>query len=504
MFWLGTFGFVALAVQSAFFCPAKMGIVKELVGSKRLAAASGIAQMLVIVAIIGGAFVGGYLFKVYYSEGAGEWNASSFPLFLIAGVSFVALFAGAGIMKTPEGNPGTLRLSTCFRHFTHLKDLLGDRTLRLTALGISYFWFAGLLVTLITIEVAGGREIVKEEKEAKAWVNSIMLMYSGLGVAVGSLLVAMVSSNRIELGIVPVGGLGMAVCALLAAVLPASTTVVNSFNGNLFLLGMFSAMFLVPLNAFLQDRVKPEQRGRLLSSSALMDSVAGLVAIAVQWAFVRAGFSPALQFGILAVLTLAAALYVVRLIPQNFIRFAVLMLLRVIYRIRPVNAHVLPEKGGAMIVANHLSYIDAFIISASSDRMVRFVMFDHYMTVKWMRPFLKLFGVVPISPTRAKEAIRTVADAIKGGDLVCIFPEGQLTRTGVMNEIKKGFQLMVRQADAPVIPVYMDKFVGHNLLVRARVLFQKSGHITFPIIFPCILANHCNQSRQIAIVCGRN
>ncbi|MGK0186679.1 MAG: acyl-[acyl-carrier-protein]-phospholipid O-acyltransferase [Verrucomicrobiales bacterium] len=482
-FKLATTGFFVLAVQSTFFSPAKVGIVKELVGTKKLAMASGIAQMLTILAIILGGWLGGFAFKEFTQSGFTKWQAAAYPIVIMCGIAFFAILAGWNIKRVaPAKDPGPLRPSLLVQHFFHLGDLLKERRLRLTALGIGYFWFAGSLLFLITIQVAG--EVV-EFKTAKAEVNGFMMAHAGLGIALGSVLVAMMSPNRIELGMVPVGGLGMALTALVAAALPPSDAFLSWFNGNLFLLGAFSAMFLVPLNALLQDMVPPNSRGRMLSASALLDSAAGLVAIGVQFAFIKLNVSTSLQFALMGVMSLAAALYVVRLLPQNFIRFIVLMLLRMIYKIRPINAGVLPQKGGAMLVANHLSYIDAFILSAASDRMIRFVIFDHYMTVKWMVPFLKLFGVVPISADRAKEAVRTVADAVKAGDLVCIFPEGQLTRTGVMNEIKKGFQLMVRQADAPVIPVYMDDLWGSIFSFERGCFFKK-----WPYHFPFHLSVH--------------
>ncbi|MCB1100232.1 MAG: MFS transporter [Verrucomicrobiae bacterium] len=484
-----TAGFFVLAVQSTFFSPAKVGIVKELVGTRHLAMASGIAQMLTILAIILGGWLGGYAFKRFSEAGYLMWQAASYPIVIMGIISFFAIIAGWKINRTPAThNPGRLHPSLLIQHFFHLGDLLRKRRLRLTALGISYFWFAGGLLFLISIQVAG--EVV-EFKAAKAEVSGFMMAHAGLGIALGSVLVAMLSPNRIELGMVPVGGLGMALTAIAAATLTPTATFFSWFNGNLFLLGTFSAMFLVPLNALLQDMVPPENRGRMLSASALLDSVAGLLAVAVQYAFIRLNVPTPVQFVLMGGMSMAAALYIVRLLPQNFIRFVVLMMLRIIYKVRPVNAKALPETGGALLVSNHLSYIDAFIISAASDRMVRFVIFDHYMSVKWMKPFLKMFGAVSISPTRAKEAVRTVADAIKAGDLVCIFPEGQLTRTGTMNEIKKGFQLMVRQAGAPVIPLYMDDLWGSIFSFERGCFFKK-----WPYHFPFHLSVHFGDPLQ--------
>jgi acyl-[acyl-carrier-protein]-phospholipid O-acyltransferase/long-chain-fatty-acid--[acyl-carrier-protein] ligase len=480
-FWVATFGFFLLAIQSTFFSPAKVGIVKELVGTEKLTMASGLAQMLTIVAIIVGSLVGGYAFEIL-EEKFGKWDAAFYTILGIGALAILPMICGSIVQKTKSYSSEPLRARLLFVHFYHVGELLKERSLRLTAIGIAYFWFVGSLLALITLEIAAD---VASKPSAEAAISSTMLGFSGIGIALGSVIVAIISSNRIELGLVPLGGLGMAVTALLASILPPSEAIGSSFNVNLLFLGTFSAMFLVPLNALLQDQVAPTSRGRMLSASALLDSVAAILAIAIQFGFLWLNVPPRVQFLLLAISSVVIGAYVIRLIPRNFVQFMALMVLRSIYKIRPINGRVLPQKGGALLVANHLSYIDSFVISAASDRLVRFVIFDHYMSVKWMIPFLKMFGVIPISPNRAKEAVRTVADAVKAGDLVCIFPEGQLTRSGAMSEIKKGFELMVRQAGAPVIPIYMDDLWGSIFSFERGVFFKK-----WPYHFPYHLSVH--------------
>jgi acyl-[acyl-carrier-protein]-phospholipid O-acyltransferase/long-chain-fatty-acid--[acyl-carrier-protein] ligase len=155
---------------------------------------------------------------------------------------------------------------------------------------------------------------------------------------------------------------------------------------------------------------------------------------------------------------------------------------RVIYKVRPFHEEHLPKTGGVLLLANHVSYVDALVIAAACRRPVRFVIWDVLYRVWWMNGFLRLVGTVPISPTRAKDAIRSVATALKEGEVVCLFPEGQITRHGMINELRKGFELMARQGDARVVPVYLDGLYGSIFSFQGGRFFTKMPHhLRYPV-----------------------
>ncbi|CAN5435689.1 acyl-[ACP]--phospholipid O-acyltransferase [soil metagenome] len=478
---LATAGFFLLAIQSTFFSPAKLGIAKELVGSTKLAVASGWMQMLAIVAIVLGSAIGGIAFKHYSHQfSTSPWTAAAFPIAVLCAASVVAIAIGHRVDATPSASPDRFAARLFLDHFAHLRDLFANRPIRLTALGIAYFWFAGAFVQLLVVQV--GIEISPDKADVAA-VSGLMQAWIGCGIALGSIAVAVLSSQRIELGMVPLGGGGLALSAVAASLVPAGSV---SFHLSLAAIGFFGAWFLVPLNAWLQDLADPARRGRVLSASALMDAIAVLLGTGLQLALLKAGLPTAAQFALIGLLTMAATVYVAGLLPQRLLRFMVLSVFRILYRIRPIGIDRIPATGGALMVANHLSYIDSIVLSSASPREIRFVIFDHYLSVRGLSPFLRLLGVIPISKTRAKDAVRTVVAALRAGNVVCIFPEGQLTRTGCLNEIKKGFEIMVRQASTPVIPAYMDGLWGSIFTFERGRFFNKIPyrvpyhvHVTF-------------------------
>jgi len=247
------------------------------------------------------------------------------------------------------------------------------------------------------------------------------------------------------------------------------------------LLAFSSALFLSPLNAWMQDRYPPRKRGELQSAVNLQNCFAGIiavVAIEVMILLARlAGVSEITGFRIQALFVgLSCGLmtwFIIRLLPADFIRLVALALVKSVYRIKFSGIENLPKKGGVLLLPNHVTFADSLYISAISERRVRFVMDETFMERKLIRFSAKLFGTVPIRRDQPLEAIRKTIEALENGDVVALFPEGQLTRTGGLCELERGFELIARKTKSPIFPVWVEGSWGSIFSFERGKFFKK-------------------------------
>ena len=443
--------FFFLAVQSTILSPAKNGIIKELLGSSRLGFASGIMQMFTILAILAGQILIGIWFSARLEASGSGWTAGLFPMVLICLGAIVTLVMAYSIQVVPARAKKPFYPALVVSHFQQLGQLLKSKPLRLSALGIAYFWAFGAVVQFITLQIAG--ELYPDGHPNFGRATSYMMLAASGGIGVGSILGALINKRHIELGLNPLGGIIITVSSLLLIVAEPESLF---FYTVLSAAGLGAAFFFVPINAFLQDECDPDQRGNILAGSALLNCLGMAGAVILQFVMMKMGWTPQTQFLLLALISVAATFYVMRLLPRAFVKMLVLSALRAFYRIEKIHPGRMPEKGGLLLTPNHISYIDALVLTAASPRPVRFLMVSHYFDKPLVGRVARLFDTVPISSRRAKDAIQVAAEAVKEGSVVCIFPEGELSRSGFMGEFKRGFELIARRANCRVQPVYLD------------------------------------------------
>lgn len=374
------------------------------------------------------------------------WKTATRILQVLALVSLMPVALTILLQPPPKRPASPSSTALAFR------TLFGDLPLRRTGLGVAYFWFAAAATSAILIltarEQAGTGAIVLAARFTAA---------AGAGVILGNLAVSLYCRKGLELDLVPAASLALAVSFLLAVFVRTGSPV---FTVALACLGFSAGLFFGSLHTFLREEAGPARSETIAPAVSWLAAGAQLLGLALEWGLRAAQLPARWHFAILGILSAGAMAYIARILPKHFLRFFFIVFARLIYRVRRLHADRVPRAGGVLMISNHVSYIDAFLLSVACPRPVRFVMIDHFLKVRAFGWFLRFFDVIPISPTRAKDAIRTTAEAIQEGALVCIFPEGQLTRTGMLNELKKGFELIVRQAQCPVLPVYMDSVWG--------------------------------------------
>ncbi len=468
-FTLAVVGFGLLALQSTLLSPAKKGVVKEMLGSERLGSASGVLELSSVLAICAGQILSGFWFDSRYESSGSEWVAVGWPVLLLMICAVPAFFVSLSIKRYPSPSKRPFKVNILWEHVGQMTDLLGDVKLRLSALAVAFFWFVGGFINIVALQVAN--QLTSGSGGGMGVELAYLLTSASGGMILGGAFAAYSCRRCIELGLVPIGGILMvAGCSALAFV-PVSG---DWFKICIGLTGFGASMFLVPLNAHLQDSCSDAKRGKVIAGSNLLDCIAGAMAVGIFYGLLKLGVSINTQFILIALLCVAVTVYATRILPQHFVRFTVLTFLRVFYKQKVLHAERLPSEGGVLIVPNHVTYLDAFILTASSKRPIRFLMYDSYFKKAGLvRFFIKFFDTVPISEKRAKDALQKAADALNDGGVVCIFPEGQLTRSGCMNELKRGFEMIARKAKCPVVPVYMDGLWGSIFsFERGKFIFK--------------------------------
>ncbi|MBT8036933.1 MAG: MFS transporter [Verrucomicrobiae bacterium] len=474
---LAVLGFFLLSVESVLLSPAKKGIVKELVGHSRLGFASGVLEMSVILAVCFGQIISGWWYDLRREAGFDVWEAAHFPMMVIAAAALLSLALSFKVECVKPMSSRPFRKGILIEHFGQLNDLWEDRRMRLSGVGVAFFWgFAGF-INLAAIQI--GSDLSGGGGVGFGSENSWLMLAASGGIALGGVMASLICKKKIELGLVPLGGLVMMVGSVALGLGPIERVWLMTW---LAIAGGGGALLLVPLNAYLQDICPPEKRGRVLAGLNLLDCIAGFFAVLIQFVMAHYKLPYSFQFGALALVCVMATNYSARLLPQHVVRLVVLGLFKMVYRIRVLHADRVPAQGGVLLIANHVSYVDAFVLSVACPRKVRFLMYDGYFKRPWIGRFVKLFDTVPISETRAKEALRVAAEALEKGSVVCVFPEGQLARTGAMNEFKRGFEMIARKAKCPVLPAAMDGLWGSIFsFERNRFLFKWPYRIPYGV-----------------------
>ncbi|MCE5230068.1 MFS transporter [bacterium] len=454
-----------LSNQFNFFSPTKYGIIPELVTPKRLSWANGVIELTTFVAIIAGTGVVPWMLNHIQPP---EFHYIGFGLI---GLATLGLIAGFGIDRTPPANPTRpFRINFIPEFAKNCRIIVANRTLFLVNLGLCYFWFIGVLV-LTHINVWGEFCLGLERTDA-GWLYVVL----SLGIGVGAFVAGYLSHGKVELGLVPLGGIGMSVFAFPMALATPDQRMFQYFC--VCMVGVSAGFFSLPLNAMLQHHTKIEERGVMIAANNVFNAGAMVLASGFLYAF-NAIFDPGADklFWVAGVFSLVATVVLLKLLPDSLLRFIAFMLTQTFYRIRPIGLENLPKTGGVLLMSNHVSFIDALLLGTACPRPVRFIALSEFFRTPLIGFFLKSTRSIPISPDQKPRelihSLKAAAEALKAGDVVCIFPEGQLTRTGQMNPFHRGYEKILHDAPVPVVPVYLDGVWGSIFSFKGNKFFWK-------------------------------
>jgi acyl-[acyl-carrier-protein]-phospholipid O-acyltransferase/long-chain-fatty-acid--[acyl-carrier-protein] ligase len=453
--YLAIFGLFLLGVQCAFFSPAKQGIIKEIVNVAKISSAIGIVEVTAIASMLLGGLAGGALYDLCLSTLDNSWNAAVSTMTVLTSLAFLSLIAGYQIQRTPAHTNQPFRTELLWEHFGQLRDVWCEQPVRLCVLGISYFYGLAGALYLTLFEVSDSLHANHVGTASHTGVYAATL---GVGIICGSFLVTRMTTHQVEIGLIPIGSCGLICGTLLAG---ESNPKSALFLLALFSMGVAGALFVVPLNAHLQEQVEPERRGRILSANNLFVNLFGIVAVLVQY-IVSAEFnvSPRHQLLLYAVPTGLLTAYIIFLTPEGLLRLALGLVGRTFYRVTPVGLDALPATGGVLLLPNHISYVDAVILQLACPRPIRFLVYDQIYRARFLHWGLRLLGAIPISPKIARTAIETAVNALARGEVVCLFPEGALTRTATLQKLNRGYELIASKARVPVMPIWLENVWG--------------------------------------------
>jgi acyl-[acyl-carrier-protein]-phospholipid O-acyltransferase/long-chain-fatty-acid--[acyl-carrier-protein] ligase len=459
-----------LALQANFFSPAKYGILPEMMGEDQISRANGLLELTTFVAIVVGTSFGTFLFA--------RWSAQ--PLLMggtLLGIAVAGTLLSLHIRKVPAaGSHAPFRWNPFQEVIAGVRDLRAKPALGMSVLGISWFWFVGGLFQLALI--LAGREVF-HVSEIRV---GLLVTALAAGIGVGSLVAGSISGDHIELGLVPFGSLLMGLFSL-----PLAFT--HSFGFALFLLtgiGFSAGLFAVPLNAYLQEHADPAHKGRILTTN----NFANMLGVILASGFLALlhdvlGWNAGIILSAVGALMLLGTIYIVRLLPDITVRFVLWLIMVTFFRVRVEGRHHIPRTGGALLVSNHISYADSVLVGQCTSRIPRFLMWRPIYNTPGMKFFFEVLHAIPInaeSPKSTILALRQARAVLESGELVAIFPEGSITRTGEIEAFQRGFERIVDGLDTPIVPMHVSGLWGHPLSTKGGAIFASWEKLWRPIV----------------------
>ena len=449
--------------QSTLFGPIKYSILPHMLRETELVGGNALVESGTFIAILAGTITGGYLASLGQGAAAASVGAVAVALLGFAASWFIPKTGAADPGLAIDWNP----VRETLRNFRFIR---GNRTVFLSILGISWFWLYGALVLSQLPDYA------KSILQGSETTVTVLLATFSVGVGVGSLLCERLSGHKVEIGLVPLGSIGLTIFG--ADLYLESRTYLD-----LFLMGVFGGFYIVPLYALIQSRTPKSHLSRVVAGNNILNAVFMAVGALFAIAMIRMGFSVTAILLAAALLNALVAVYIYTLVPEFLMRFMVWILVHTVYRVRRAGLERVPDDGPAVIVCNHVSYVDALVITAACRRPIRWVMDHRIFRIPFLSFFFRTVRAIPIAPAKEdpeglKQAYDAIAAALEAGDLVGLFPEGRLTADGEMSPFRPGIAQIVARTPVPVIPMALSG-LWESVFARNPERLRNAGKLLY-------------------------
>lgn len=464
-----------MGLQSTLFGPVKYAILPQALKEDELIGGNGIVESGTFVAILLGTIAGGVLVAL-------KPSGPTFTAVVCIVLAIAGYIASRSIPSAPATDPGLkLNWNPMTETWNNIK--IGSKNIVVwrSMLGISWLWFYGAM--LLNQFPAMSKDVLSGNEE----VATLLLAVFAVGVAIGSLLCERLSGRRVEIGLVPLGSIGMSVFAIdlyfaTRGMQPTAQMGVGTFLSNtanwrvlfdLFMLSVSGGLFSVPMYALIQERAEPSHRSRVIAANNIMNAIFMVASALLAMFLINAfGFDVPKLILTIGILNAVVALYIYSLTPEFLLRFVCWIIVSLSYKVKTKGLENIPHAGPVIIVANHVSYVDALVISAAVRRPLQFVMDHNIFKTPGLGWIFRQMKAIPIAgvkedPAKMEEAFARVRKALADGDAVAVFPEGKLTATGEMNAFRPGIERIVKETGAPVVPLALRGLWG-SFFSRAK------------------------------------
>ena len=468
-----------MGCQSTMFGPVKYAYLPQTLADDELIGGNALVESGTYIAIIIGMIIGGLTVgdEIAAALGTSKQIVLGTTLILVAVLGYLAS-RSIPTLRAPDPDL-EINWNAWQETWRIIKFAREERSVFLSILGISWFWFFGSAMTIqipaYTLDILNGNETI----------TIFLLAAFAAGVGVGSLLCEKMSGHRIELGLVPFGSIGLSLFAMDlyfarpdAYAMPAAS--IAEFLArpggvriwmDLALIGAFGGFYSVPLYALIQQRSEPRHMSRIIAANNIINALLMVGAAIMSIVLLNSGMSIPQLFLVVAGLNALVAIYIYTLLPEFLMRFLAWLIISVIYRVKPMGIENIPNKGPAVVVCNHVSYLDPVILAASVRRPMRFVMWYKIFQIPVLNFIFRTMKAIPIAGSREDpqimdDAFEAVDAELAAGNLVCIYPEGAITRDGEIARFRPGIEQIIARRPVPVIPVAMGRLWGSWLSRR--------------------------------------